>query len=65
MRIKRVKIINKIIAADTTKQEYVVAVKNLLAQHDHKGCQPYLKRATELFQSNPDSESLLPIMLSA
>jgi hypothetical protein len=61
MRIKKMSVCT---AADTTKQEYVVKVKALLAQHDHQGCQPYLQRAKELFKNDPDSETLLPILLS-
>lgn len=61
MRIKRM----KVTASDTTKSEYVVKVRNLLAQHDHKGQQAYLNRARELFENQSDSETMLPIILSA
>lgn len=55
----------KVTASDTTKSEYVVKVRNLLAQHDHKGQQAYLNRARELFENQSDSETMLPIILSA
>jgi hypothetical protein len=62
MKIKKMSICT---AADTSKQDYVVRVKSLLNQHDHQGCKPYIKRATELFENDSESESLLPILLSA
>jgi hypothetical protein len=61
MKIKRM----KVMAADTSKEDYVVHVKNLLAQHDHPGAVPYMKRAKDLFANDPDSETLLPLILSA
>jgi hypothetical protein len=54
-----------VLAADTSKHDYVVRVKSLLAQHDHSAQKPYIKRAEELFKSDSESESLLPILLSA
>jgi hypothetical protein len=67
MKIKRVGISVRtaVLAADTSKADYVVKVRKLLNDHDHKGTEPYIKRAQELFLNESDSESLLPILISA
>jgi hypothetical protein len=68
MKIKRVRI--STIAADTTKHDYILEVKNLLKNHDASNhnknqFESYEKRANELLGGKEDSERKTVMMLSA